>query len=97
MIIVTYLKCGKLVKTIESVVKPCLCEFGHAGGCNPFSPNPYMAGIVTPKTAAEKPAEDWSLREGDKQCVWQGAVSRCILRLGHFPSAPHKEMETHLP
>lgn len=32
--------CGKLVKTIDNLKKPCLRPQGHDGGCNPFSDTP---------------------------------------------------------
>jgi hypothetical protein len=90
--------CKKLVTVIGGQEKPCLCIPGHAGGCNPFSPNPYMSVV---KSAIikdnEKPIitkatkEDYRLRDGDVQCFWCGVHGRCILRLGHFPDVPHIE------
>lgn len=36
--------------------------------------------------------DDYAVREGDIQCLWQGAHSRCTLRLGHYASGiAHKE------
>jgi hypothetical protein len=34
---------------------------------------------------------DWTLREGDQQCLWSGANGRCVLRQGHFPKVGHQE------
>ena len=45
--------CNKAVKMVENQYRPCLCEIGHAGGCNPFSPNPYM-GLAIPKANLPK-------------------------------------------
>lgn len=42
-------QCGVIVKLMDGEHKPCLCTPGHAGGHNPFSPNPFMLSIrVTP-------------------------------------------------
>lgn len=38
-------RCDVLVKTTEGEHKPCLCSPGHAGGHNPFSPNPFMFAV----------------------------------------------------
>jgi hypothetical protein len=35
------MNCGKLIKTLDNIL-PCVCEEGHEGGCNPFSPNPNV-------------------------------------------------------
>lgn len=97
--------CGKLVKTIETTNRPCLCDAGHAGGCNPFSANPYMLAVAPPKRSAlltpiiqaqyvakaNISVIDWTLREGEPQCIWQGTRGRCTLRAGHFPDAAHRE------
>lgn len=91
--------CGKIVKTIEPALRPCLCENGHEGGCNPFSSNPFIPKTQPPKTteretpheSVEKKFIDWTLREGEPQCLWQGASGRCVLRLGHFPAVAHSE------
>jgi hypothetical protein len=37
------------------------------------------------------PVIDWTLRDGEPQCLWQGAHGRCVLRMGHFPNAAHRE------
>jgi hypothetical protein len=37
--------------------------------------------------------KEWTLGEGDAQCLWQGSHGRCILKLGHFPWLGHKELE----
>ena len=31
--------CGRIIKTSDGTRKPCLRDFGHAEGCNPFSPD----------------------------------------------------------
>lgn len=43
----TFKPCGILVKTMNGDHKPCLCSPGHAGGHNPFSPNPFMLAVRT--------------------------------------------------
>lgn len=50
---------------------------------SPFSPSPPSQAEL---------AKQWTLREGDRQCLWQGLHGRCILRAGHFPQVGHEEM-----
>lgn len=40
-------QCEVIVKVMDGEHKPCLCTPGHAGGHNPFSPNPFMLGVKT--------------------------------------------------
>jgi hypothetical protein len=46
--------CGVLVKTVDKLL-PCLCSVGHAGGHNPFSPNPYMIPTLPDKALVGTP------------------------------------------
>jgi hypothetical protein len=87
-------QCGKPIKTVDNAVFPCLCARGHAGGCNPFSPNPYMAVVMAkdqlPKKAlmplatpiTNKPGVIWTDASVLGRCFWQGAHGRCIYVLG---------------
>jgi hypothetical protein len=52
------------------------------------NPDAVPAKMVT--KATEK---DYTLREGDIQCLYVGIVGRCMLRLGHLPDVPHKESD----
>jgi hypothetical protein len=98
--------CNKLVKAaFNGELKPCLCVFGHAGGCNPFSPNPYMAvvmakkdlpkgdrmplPIVTPQLTPQPEGVIWTDKSTNRRCLWQGAHGRCIYELGNHTQ--HKE------
>lgn len=90
--------CNKPVRTFENSYRPCLCEIGHAGGCNPFSPNPYMAVAIA---KAELPKGDrmplgpqpvgvvWTDKSTTRRCLWQGAHGRCIYELGNHTE--HRE------
>jgi hypothetical protein len=91
--------CYKPVKTVDNYLLPCLCTPGHAGGCNPFSPNPNMA-IVIPKADLPKsnrmplaatPATGivWTDQSVNPRCLWQGAHGRCIYEFGNHTQ--HKE------
>jgi hypothetical protein len=97
--------CGKEITIQNGDRQPCKCKPGHAGGCNPFSPNPYMA--VAPKlpgalTIAQQMKESiimppsigvvWTDRSTTRRCLWQGPHGRCIYELGNYTE--HKE-ETH--
>ncbi len=86
------LVCGVLVKTVNNK-RPCLCELGHAGGHNPFSPNPYMLPTLPDKVPDVKLFEKfgtvWTDRSTVQRCLWSGTRSRCIYELGH--TLPHKE------
>ena len=71
---------------------------GHAGGCNPFSPNPFMLAVKSATLPEQQKAnitkateKDFVIRDGDIQCFWCGVHGRCILRLGHFPDVSPKE------
>jgi hypothetical protein len=78
--------CGKIVRTVELQNRPCVCELGHAGGCNPFSPNPNMTGVKPPKVA-----ENYIWKDGKIRCPWHGPDGCCIYIIGHYPEIPHKE------
>ena len=77
--------CGKMIRTTDNNLKPCQCEIGHKGGCNPFSANPF--------NVFEKPKPDYRLRAGDFKCPWNSPEGSCILRVGHFPEVSHKIRE----
>jgi hypothetical protein len=85
--------CNQPVKTVEDNLKPCLCVLGHAGGCNPFSANPYMAVVLA---KADLPKGDrmplpsvrpngvvWTDQSTTRRCLWQGTRGRCIYELGN--------------
>lgn len=69
--------CGKPIKTIESL-KPCICNAGHLGGCNPFSNNPNIPpdAPVTMKQAKEAIIE---ARATFKTCANCAATRMCTL------------------
>jgi hypothetical protein len=97
--------CNKSVKTVENQYRPCLCEIGHAGGCNPFSPNPYMGlaisktdlpkgdrmplPLVTPQFQPQPSGVVWTDKSTQRRCLWQGAHGRCIYEIGNHTE--HKE------
>jgi hypothetical protein len=95
--------CNKLVKTVDVEMKPCLCVLGHAGGCNPFSPNPYMAALISKKElpkgdrmplgAVEVNGVVWTNQSVTRRCLWQGPNGRCIYELGNHTK--HKEESQH--
>jgi hypothetical protein len=95
--------CNKKITIQNGDSQPCKCVRGHAGGCNPFSPNPYMA-VAIPK--AELPKGNrmplgpqpvgvvWTDKSTQRRCLWQGPRGRCIYELGNHTE--HKE-ETNGP
>ena len=94
--------CGKLIRTADHDLKPCLCELGHAGGCNPYSPNPFMAVLIVkdnlPKgNAMPLPIPPngvvWTNQSVTRRCLWQGPYGRCIYELGNHTK--HKEDSQH--
>jgi hypothetical protein len=93
--------CNQPVKTLEGGHRQCLCVLGHAGGCNPFSTNPYMAVVIAkadlPKgdkmpLSAQPVGVIWTDQSTTRRCLWQGPHGRCIYELGNHTE--HKE-ETH--
>ena len=96
--------CNRPVTTVNSSVKPCLCVAGHAGGCNPFSPNPYMAATIAKNESPKRAAMPlpttrvggviWTDKSTTRRCLWQGANGRCIYELGNHTQ--HQEENTHV-
>jgi hypothetical protein len=96
--------CNKPVKTVDVDQRPCKCVLGHAEGCNPFSPNPYMAAVIA---KADLPKGDkmplpivtpqfepqvgvvWTQDSPRPRCLWQGAHGRCVYQLSNHTQ--HKE------
>jgi len=70
--------CGKLIKNYEGIMQPCLCSLGHAGGCNPFSPNPYMAVVIARDQLPK--SNKMPLSVESVGIIWtdQSKVSRCL-------------------
>jgi hypothetical protein len=95
--------CNKPIRTDDNTVKPCLCARGHVGGCNPFSPNPYMAVVIPQQELPKRDkiplpqvtdilnleARVWTEQSIIQRCLWQGAHGRCIYELGNHTE--HKE------
>ena len=95
--------CNKPVRTVDGDYRPCLCEIGHAGGCNPFSSSPNMAMIIPkrelpkgdrmPLTTTGQQGVIWTDQSTIRRCLWQGPHGRCIYELGNHTS--HKEESQH--
>src|SRR5208337_4251567 len=94
--------CNKPVRTVDGDYRPCLCSLGHAGGCNPFSPNPYMAVVIArdqlPKgnkmpLSVESVGIIWTDQSKVSRCLWQGAHGRCMYEIGGH--SKHKEEFYH--
>jgi hypothetical protein len=47
---------------------------------------------VSAVPAAESAVDAAAADAGDIQCIWQGTSGRCVLKQGHYPATPHREM-----
>ena len=100
--------CNQLVKTVDGDMKPCLCVLGHPGGCNPYSPNPYMAVVMSkkdlpkgdrmplqsPQLTPQPQGVVWTDKSTNRRCLWSGPRGRCIYELGNHTQ--HQEEGTRV-